>query len=208
MLTPLAFVLISIVVELTPGPNMIYLVVLTAREGRWTGFAATLGVALGLSTVAAAAAFGLTAIIAKSRWLYEALRWGGALYLLWLAWEGMRGAKASVPRGIAVEPHYSKFLLQGFTTNVLNPKAGLFYVAVIPTFVDASNPAMPQVAWLSAVYVAIATSIHSVLVMVSDAARPWLEDARYSLIVRRVLSAMLAVIAVWLLIKTRYVSPV
>jgi threonine/homoserine/homoserine lactone efflux protein len=69
MLIPLAFVLISIVVELTPGPNMVYLVVLTAREGRWAGFAATLGVALGLSTVAAAAAFGLTAIIATSRWL-------------------------------------------------------------------------------------------------------------------------------------------
>ena len=125
MLIPLAFVLISVVVELTPGPNMVYLVVLTAREGRWAGFAATLGVALGLSAVAAAAAFGLTAIIATSRWLYKALRWGGALYLLWLAWEGMRGAKASAPRGIAVEPRYSKFLLQGFMTNALNPKAGL-----------------------------------------------------------------------------------
>jgi threonine/homoserine/homoserine lactone efflux protein len=208
MLTPLAFVLISIVVELTPGPNMIYLVVLTAREGRWAGFAATLGVTLGLSTIAAAAAFGLTAIIATSRWLYEALRWGGALYLLWLAWEGMRGAKASAPRGIAVEPRYSKFLLQGFTTNVLNPKAGLFYVAVIPTFVDAGHPTIPQIVWLSAVYVMIATSIHTVLVLASDAARPWLEDARYSSIIRRVLSAMLAAIAIWLLLSTRYVAPV
>jgi threonine/homoserine/homoserine lactone efflux protein len=208
MLIPLAFVLISIVVELTPGPNMVYLVVLTAREGRWAGLSATLGVALGLSTVAAAAAFGLTAIIATSRWLYEALRWGGALYLLWLAWEGLRSVKAAATTDIAVEPRYSKFFLQGFTTNVLNPKAGLFYVAVIPTFVDASYPTMPQIVWLSAVYVMIATSIHTVLVLASDAARPWLEDARYSSIIRRVLSAMLAAIAIWLLLSTRYVAPV
>jgi threonine/homoserine/homoserine lactone efflux protein len=133
---------------------------------------------------------------------------GGALYLLWLAWEGLRGAKTSAPRDIAAEPRYSKFFLQGLTTNVLNPKAGLFYVAVIPTFVDTSHPTMPQIAWLSAVYVAIATSIHGMLVLVSDAARPWLEDAQYSAIVRRVLSGMLAAIAVWLLIITRHVSPV
>jgi threonine/homoserine/homoserine lactone efflux protein len=59
---------------------------------------------------------------------------------------------------------------------------------------------MPQIVWLSAVYVMIATSIHTVLVLASDAARPWLEDARYSSIIRRVLSAMLAAIAIWLLL--------
>ena len=84
--TLLAFAATCLVIELAPGPNMAYLAVLSASKGRRAGFAATLGIALGLLIVGLAAALGLTAIIANSRWVYEALRWGGVFYLLWLAW--------------------------------------------------------------------------------------------------------------------------
>ena len=85
--TLLAFILTCLVIELTPGPNMAYLALLSASIGRRAGFAATLGVALGLLIVGLAAALGLAAVIANSRLLYEALRWAGVLYLFWLAWE-------------------------------------------------------------------------------------------------------------------------
>ncbi len=77
---------------------MAYLAVLSASVGRRAGFAATLGVALGLLIVGLAAALGLAAVISNSRWLYEMLRWGGALYLLWLAWEGWRGDERDLAR--------------------------------------------------------------------------------------------------------------
>jgi threonine/homoserine/homoserine lactone efflux protein len=138
--TLLAFAITCLVIELTPGPNMAYLAVLSAREGRRAGFAATLGVALGLLIVGLAAALGLTAAITSSRLLYEGLRWAGVIYLLWLAWEGWRAENETSPGKAVVDPADSKFFLRGLITNLLNPKAGIFYIAVLPTFVDETRP--------------------------------------------------------------------
>lgn len=190
-------------IELTPGPNMAYLAVLSASVGRRAGFAATAGVALGLLIVGLGAALGLAAVIANSRWLYEMLRWGGALYLLWLAWEGWRGEAETSPGKAAAAPRDSRYFLRGLVTNLLNPKAGVFYVAILPTFVDDGRPLLGQTVTLSVVYVAVATLVHGTIVLLADAARPWLEDERRSAIVRRVLSLLLVGIALWLLVTTR-----
>jgi threonine/homoserine/homoserine lactone efflux protein len=203
--TLLAFMLTCFVIELTPGPNMAYLAVLSARMGRRMGFAATLGIALGLLIVGLGAALGLTAVIAGSRPLYEALRWAGVLYLFWLAWEGWRGEEETSPgKALAVATYDSKFFLRGLITNLLNPKAGIFYVAVLPTFVDETRPLIGQAVTLSGVYVAVATAVHSAIVLLADAARPWLEDQRRNTIVRRLLSLLLVAIAIWLFATTRY----
>jgi len=194
-----------LVIELTPGPNMAYLAVLSAGKGRRAGFAATLGVALGLLVVGLAAALGLTAAIASSRLLYEGLRWAGVLYLLWLAWEGWRGEEETSPGIATVDPAESKFFLRGLITNLLNPKAGVFYVAILPTFVDETRPLIGQTVMLSAVYVTVATAVHSAIVLLADAARPWLEGGRRSTLVRRVLSLMLVGIAAWLFLATHQI---
>jgi threonine/homoserine/homoserine lactone efflux protein len=202
--TALAFALTSLVIELTPGPNMAYLAILSATTGRRAGFAATAGVALGLLVVGLGAALGLTALIANSRALYEALRWAGALYLLWLAWEGWRGeAETSPGKADAGFDHHARFFARGLITNLLNPKAGLFYVAVLPTFVDDTKPLLSQTVTLSLIYVTVATVVHSTIVLLAGAARPWLEDERRSTIVRRVLALLLVAIAIWLLVTTR-----
>jgi threonine/homoserine/homoserine lactone efflux protein len=199
----LAFAVTCLVIELTPGPNMAYLAVLSASRGRRAGFAATLGVALGLLTVGLAAALGLTAAIASSRLLYEALRWAGVVYLLWLAWEGWRGEGETSPGLTEVPFERSKFFRRGLITNLLNPKAGVFYIAILPTFVDTTRPLVGQVVTLTVIYVTIATAVHSAIVLLADAARPWLENNRRSTIVRRVLSLLLVGIAVWLFAETR-----
>lgn len=202
---PLAFVATALVIELTPGPNMGYLAIVSAREGRGAGLAAVLGVALGLLIVGLAASLGLTAVISTSRWLYEALRWAGALYLLWLAWEGWRGeGDVAALRGADAPAEHSRFFVRGLTTNLLNPKAGLFYVATLPTFVNQAEPALPQVLLLTAIYVAIATLVHAAIVLLAGTAQPWLEDERRSRNVRRLLSLLLAAIAVWLFIVTKH----
>lgn len=76
---------------------MAYLAVLTLGHGRREGFAATLGIALGLAIVGVAAALGLAALISSSVLLYETLRWGGFAYLIWLAWVGWQGAAETSP---------------------------------------------------------------------------------------------------------------
>jgi threonine/homoserine/homoserine lactone efflux protein len=204
--TLLAFAITCLVIELTPGPNMAYLAVLSASKGRRAGFAATLGVALGLLIVGLAAALGLTALIANSRMLYEALRWGGVLYLLWLAYEGWRGDAETSPGTATAGASDSKYFIRGLITNLLNPKAGIFYIAVLPTFIVETRPLTGQAVPLSVVYVAVATLVHSAIVLLADAARPWLEDERRSTIVRRAFSLLLVGIAVWLFATTRQIS--
>jgi threonine/homoserine/homoserine lactone efflux protein len=204
--TLLAFTVTCFVIEVTPGPNMAYLAVLSASIGRRAGFAATLGVALGLLIVGLAAALGVAAVIASTRLLYEVLRWAGILYLLWLAWEAWRGVETTFPGQAHGGGFDSRYFKRGLVTNLLNPKAGVFYIAILPAFVDDQSPPLGQTATLSAIYVTVATLVHSAIVVAADGAKRWLEDERRSNILRRVLSLLLVIIAIWLVFATRYTS--
>ena len=196
-----AFALTSLVIELTPGPNMAYLAVLTLGHGRREGFAATFGIALGLGIVGVAAALGLAALISSSILLYETLRWAGFAYLMWLAWVGWQGAAETSPG----EAH-TAFFKRGLVTNLLNPKAAVFYVAVLPSFVEPGAGVLGQTVTLSLVYVCLATAIHLTIVMLAGSARSFLDDPDRTRIVRRVLSVGLAIIAVWFTVSTARVA--
>ena len=192
----------AVVIELTPGPNMAYLALVGATDGRRAGYAAVAGVALGLAVVGLAAAAGLAAVITASPLLYQALRWGGVAYLLWLAWDGWRDAAEAIahaPTGSSL----ARYFRRGLVTNLLNPKAAVFYIAVLPGFVDPADAVMPQTVVLSLTYVAVATLIHAAIVTLAGLARPLLEDPRRSRIIRRALALALAGIALWFAWKTR-----
>jgi threonine/homoserine/homoserine lactone efflux protein len=148
--------------------------------------------------VGVGAALGLAALISSSRLLYEALRWGGIAYLLWLAWDGWREAtETSPPPSTDGDGFEASVFTRGLLTNLLNSKAAVFYVAVLPTFVDALRPVLGQTVLLSVVYVFVATAIHTTIVSLAGTARPLLEDPDRSRIVRRGLSLALGAIAVF-----------
>jgi threonine/homoserine/homoserine lactone efflux protein len=196
-----AFAGTCIVIELTPGPNMAYLAVLGASQGRRAGFAATVGIALGLLIVGIGASLGLAAAISNSSLFYGLLRWGGVAYMTWLAWDGWRGADDMVPAVPGTDQVVSLFR-RGLITNLLNPKAAVFYVAVLPTFVDPAKPVLWQTLALSLIFVLIATGIHATIVTLAGAARPFLEDPVRRRTVRRILSLALGTIAVWFAFTT------
>ncbi len=191
-----AFVVTCVVIELTPGPNMAYLAMLSLVNGRRAGFAATAGIALGLLLLGIGAALGLAALISSSRVLYEALRWGGVGYLLWLAREGWIDATDDAQGPVGAEAD-TTFFTRGLVTNLLNPKAAVFYVAVLPTFVNPAAGVLGQTLVLSVVYVGVATAIHSSIVALAGTAKPFLEDPVRVRVTRRVLAVALAGIAVW-----------
>lgn len=194
------FALLSGVIEVTPGPNMTYLAVIAATEGRRRGYAAVLGVCLGLAVIGLAAAFGLAVVISGNPAVYQALKWAGVAYLLWLAWDGWRGADEAVQYAEAGSS-VAKFFRRGLITNLLNPKAALFYVSVLPGFVDGSGAVqgsiLAQTLVLTGIYVAIATAIHAGIVTAAGAAERLLEDPVRQKLVRRGLAVVLVGVAVW-----------
>lgn len=202
MLTPAiisAFIATCLVIELTPGPNMGYLALLSAREGRRAGFAAVAGVALGLALVGFAAAAGIALVVASFPPLYESLRWAGVAYMMWLAWDAWAGREQAADNQAAALFVYFR---RGLITNILNPKAFIFYITILPRFAGA-NPSYADISLLSALYVLVATLIHIAIVSAAGAARPWLDDPRRTMVARRVFAVMLALIAVWFALTTQ-----
>lgn len=193
-----AFILASMAVELTPGPNMAYLAVLSATEGRRVGYAAVAGVALGLLVVGLLAAFGLTAVISSSPVLFQALRWGGVAYLLWLAWDAWREETAEENEFADSNARYFR---RGFVVNVLNPKAGVFYVAMLPQFVNPVASVMVQTVTLSVTFVVVATVIHLAIVVMADLAHGWIGSEAHRKSLRRGMAVALVAIAVWFAFK-------
>lgn len=197
----IAFILTVIVIELTPGPNMAWLAVLSADRGRRAGLTATLGVATGLALLGLLAALGFAALIARSPWLFEMLRYGGTLFLLWLAIEGWRSAGESSPA--RMDGSLRRHFRDGLMINLLNPKAGLFYLIVLPDYISPDLPSLPQAVGLTTISVGIATGIHLVIVALASRAAVWLSNADRTRLFRRALAVLLALIAIWLFLDTR-----
>lgn len=192
MTTP--FLIMAFLVELTPGPNMTCLALVSAADGRKAGIATVAGIALGLAIVGLVAALGVAELIHASMVLYEVLRWAGVVFMLYLAWEGWTSgtdvvSSAAVDRG--------RYFSRGLVTNLLNPKAGVFYVSVLPTFIDPAVEPVRQALMFTALYVIVATLIHLLIVALAGTLEPALNDPGKEKPVRKVLSLLLAAVALW-----------
>jgi threonine/homoserine/homoserine lactone efflux protein len=195
-----SFIVAAILIELTPGPNMTWLAVLGATRGRITALAAVAGIALGLTIAATVAGFGLTAFFNQFPGLFQALRWAGALYLLYLAWDAWRDAD---DKNFDTNDSPSKAFQQGLITNILNPKAYLFYAAVLPQFISNTASPASDLVTLSAIYIAVATIIHAGIAVLAGSAAQWLKTAPMARVVRKALAIVIAIAALWFFYSTQ-----
>jgi threonine/homoserine/homoserine lactone efflux protein len=189
-------VIAALLMEVTPGPNMGWLALLSAREGRRAGNAAVIGIALGLTVVAALAIFGLGLARARIPGLFGALQTAGVLYMLWLAWEALRDDGESSPVRSSAIRRRPPFV-DGLVLNLLNPKALSFFATVVPTFVVPARSTTPQLVVLATVYVSIATAVHLGIVALAARLRMALEG-RHTRTFGRVSGVMLALVALWI----------
>lgn len=200
-----AFLLAMVFVELTPGPNMGYLAVLSASRGRLAGLSAVAGVTVGLLVYMLAAAAGVTEALMAFPVLFAILRWAGVVYILWLAFETWRGPIETSPGKVSgVEPR--AYFWRGFLSNILNPKAAAFYVLMLPGFIskDYGDP-LQQALTLGAIHVGISIVIHSAIViggsgLAAAAARSGL--SRDPVLIRRAFAVSLVGVAIWLAISS------
>jgi len=138
--TLLVFAALSLGLAATPGPNMLYLVSRSLAQGTGAGLISLMGCQFGSLLIMLCAAAGITAALFAAPLAWDALRLGGAAYLLYLAWQCLRpgGAPIFAARPMPREPAWRLFTV-GIATAALNPKVALFYVAVLPPFIDATR---------------------------------------------------------------------
>lgn len=194
------FAFAVLLIELTPGPNMGWLIALTIAEGRRAGLAAMVGIGAGLACNAAIAVTAASFILRGGETLSKVVAVAGAAMMAWLAWEAWRDHGDS-SQGNVPGPSPDRNLAMGFAINLLNPKSALFFVTVMPQFVADARPSLTQGLVLAAVSVAIATTVHLALILGATQLRNVLMHERRARIVRRVLAVMMLGVGVWFLLK-------
>jgi threonine/homoserine/homoserine lactone efflux protein len=190
------FALAVLLIELTPGPNMAWIVTLTVSEGRRAGLGAIAGIALGLAANAALSVVAASLILAQGSALTQAVSLLAAAMMGWLAWEAWRDsgtASTALPPRSGGERH----AFAGFLINLLNPKSALFLITVMPQFVPGGHPSVKQGLSLAAVSVTIATLVHLALVLGAGRARAALMAEARAKAVRRVLALAMLAVGVW-----------
>lgn len=134
--TLVLFALASLVLTATPGPDMLLIASRSISQGRAAGFQTYFGIALGTYCHALAAALGLSQLLATVPAAYEAIRWAGCFYLLYLAVKSLRAdAMGFVPVTGLKRLSGRRIIFDGLATNLLNPKMALFVLALFPQFV-------------------------------------------------------------------------
>ncbi|WP_336987326.1 LysE family translocator [Altererythrobacter aquiaggeris] len=192
----LGFAIAVLLIELTPGPNMAWLVALTLSAGKRHGLAATAGIALGLAGNAALAAAGLAALFAAEPAVERWIGFGGAAMMVWLAWSAWQNS-ADTSAAVAKWQTPRRDFAAGFLINLFNPKAAVFYLAVVPQFIDGTQPTLAQAITLGMISVAIATTVHLVLVLGATRARPFVADPARTKFIRRFLAIIMLAVAAW-----------
>lgn len=136
-----AFSAASLVLAITPGPDMTLFMSKTLTQGRRAGLAVVLGTTCGLVIHTLLAAIGISALLAASATAFSVLKVVGACYLIWLAYQAVHNGTSMTME--AVESHkqpFHRIWLQGLGVNILNPKVVLFFVTFLPQFVSAGDP--------------------------------------------------------------------
>ena len=131
--------------NITPGPDMLYVVSRSTGQGIPAGIVSALGICIGCFVHILAAVFGISAVLMQSATAFQLVKWAGALYLIYLGIQALRspGGPLRVDYNAPATPLWALFR-QGVITNVLNPKVAIFFLAFLPQFVQ---PEQGKVAW-------------------------------------------------------------
>jgi len=194
-----AFMIAMVLIELTPGPNMGWLAALSAQHGKRVGVMAVMGVTLGLAIQVIAAAAGLSAVLSNFPMAYQAIRWAGVLFMLWLAWDAFSDTGSAGPAtGLS-----KKGFRHGLIANLLNPKALMFYVVVVGQF---ANPDLGGFWWqiliLGGLHLCVAIAVHLLIVILGANLGAAFEKWRTSLPARLFFSLSLVAVAIWVAVST------
>jgi len=155
----LMFFTTSILLALSPGPDNLFVMTQAAQQGRKAGLLVTLGLCTGLLFHTAAVTFGLAALFKASAFAFNILKFTGAAYLLYLAWQAFRAGTISGTLETGVRINSSALYRRGIIMNITNPKVSMFFLAFLPQFADPAKGSLStQLLLLGGVFI-VATII-------------------------------------------------
>lgn len=171
-----AFLLSSLLLAVTPGPAVIYIVARTLGQGRLAGLASVAAVVAGNLVNVLAAALGLAALFAVSALAFSVFKYAGAAYLVYLGLRALRGrpAAAADPEPDGKGAGLRRVFRDGFVVALFNPKTTLFFAAFLPQFMDPAIAALPQSIALGSLFVLIASITDCCYVLAAAAVLPLL----------------------------------
>jgi threonine/homoserine/homoserine lactone efflux protein len=194
----------ALLMVLTPGPNMIYLISRSICQGRSAGVISLFGVIGGFVVHMLAAAIGLSAVFLAVPLAYEALKWAGAVYILGLAWESVKpGARSPFEPKELPSDSPRKLFAMGFLTNLLNPKVAMFYLAILPQFiVPARGSVFFQSVTLGVTQIAVSFTVNLLIALSAAAIAAWFaRNPTWLAVQRYVMGFVLAALAVRLALE-------
>jgi threonine/homoserine/homoserine lactone efflux protein len=172
----LEFALLSWALIAVPGPNVLFIVSRSLQQGRAAGLAAVIGGQLGVYVQVIAVAFGVGTLVEQSAAVFTAIKLAGAAYLIYLGVQAIRHRRSLVAAlDVATRKKpVSRMLTDGFVVGITNPKAIVFFAAVLPQFADRSAGHVPlQMLLLGAIFIGIALVSDSIWAVVAGTARGW-----------------------------------
>lgn len=202
----IGFALVALGIALTPGPNIIYVISRSLTQGVAAGLISLGGVALGFVFYMLCAALGITALLFAVPYAYDALRFAGAAYMLWLAWQALRpgGSSPSQVKKLREDSPRKLFAI-GLLTNLLNPKIAMLYLALLPQFIDpAAGSVLAQSITLGAIQIVIGVSVNATVAFAAGSIALFLGTRPAWLLVQRwLMGTVLAGLAVKLAMEKR-----
>jgi threonine/homoserine/homoserine lactone efflux protein len=173
------FAVAAVTLLLIPGPAVLYIVSRSVDQGRAAGFASVAGIHVGSLLHVAAAALGLSALLVSSALAFDAVRYLGAAYLVWLGLQRLLARDEDAGPTRQARDRLGRIFAQGVVVNVLNPKTALFFFAFLPQFVDPSAGAVPlQVVVLGATFTGIGLVTDGAYALLAATGAGWLRGRR------------------------------
>jgi threonine/homoserine/homoserine lactone efflux protein len=200
----LLFLGAGLALNLTPGPDMLYVAARSTSEGRRAGVVSALGIGAGTLVHIAALALGLSALLAAVPLLYDVVRLGGAAYLVWLGLRALLRPAEAHDDAPPPPASLATIFRQGVVTNVLNPKVALFFLAFLPQFVDpARGSAAAQIVALGLLFDTSGTIVNVLVALAASRAGGALRRGRAARVLHRVTGGVFLLLGARLALEGR-----
>lgn len=199
----LGFLIASLLITLSPGPDNLMVLSIGASRGRRLGMVFGLGCGLGCLSHTLLAALGISALIAASPWAFGALKLAGGIYLIYLGWQALRSTRGlTTPQHEGVDASGWRVFGKGLFANAINPKVVMFFLAFLPQFVESERGGAPwQIAQLGLIFTVQAALLFGALGFFAGQVGDWLHrNASAGLWLDRIAGAVFVGLGVKLLI--------